>query len=262
MAVAFAPLDGFTTGHLGRLWAEAFSEFDHTEDQPYIKPPAELFGTARAFASLVPFQMIMPSSGRLWLMTPDNTELVQLQRDWFCRNWRRSDAVTATTGSEPSSYPRYDALVARFDDSLIRLMEYTVANGLGSIRPHQCELTYSNHIPINPPLRSMGDISGLLSSVQETTSSSAFLPPTESGRLEISWVMTPGKSRLRMNLQAGQRLTDQQDAFILTLTARGAPETEDHDGVMQFMNTAHEWIVRGFKEITTPAMHDFWQEEK
>ncbi len=50
-----------------------------------------------------------------------------------------------------------------------------------------------------------------------------------------------------------------QPAIQLTLTARGKPEGDGIDGIMQFLDRGHEEIVRGFTSITTPAMHEVWE---
>ncbi|HUE08033.1 MAG TPA: hypothetical protein VMP41_11445, partial [Acidimicrobiales bacterium] len=52
---------------------------------------------------------------------------------------------------------------------------------------------------------------------------------------------------------------DNQPVIALTLLARGAPRTTDATGVVEFLRLGHEWIVRGFADLTTAAMHDEWE---
>jgi len=49
------------------------------------------------------------------------------------------------------------------------------------------------------------------------------------------------------------------EAVQLRLTARGAPDTPDLDGVLAWMDVGREWIVRGFADITSPSAHALWQ---
>jgi hypothetical protein len=50
--------------------------------------------------------------------------------------------------------------------------------------------------------------------------------------------------------------------MIMTLTARGFPirvaETSDIEAAFAFFDLGREWIVKGFKDLTTPAMHKVW----
>jgi hypothetical protein len=45
------------------------------------------------------------------------------------------------------------------------------------------------------------------------------------------------------------------------LTARGEPLTGDLDGVLDFIDLGHEWIVRAFESVTSDVMHDLWEKE-
>jgi len=43
------------------------------------------------------------------------------------------------------------------------------------------------------------------------------------------------------------------------LTVRGAPQTQDSNGVFGLLDKGHEAIVRGFTSITTAEMHKVWE---
>jgi hypothetical protein len=51
--------------------------------------------------------------------------------------------------------------------------------------------------------------------------------------------------------------------FIMNLTARGVPlrakgETE-MEGAFAFFLLGREWIVKGFRDLTTDSMHKAWR---
>jgi hypothetical protein len=46
------------------------------------------------------------------------------------------------------------------------------------------------------------------------------------------------------------------------MIARGKPLSPDVDGALRFLNIGHEWIVRGFTELTTPEMHSKWDRKQ
>ena len=47
--------------------------------------------------------------------------------------------------------------------------------------------------------------------------------------------------------------------LIMNLTARGAPLTDDLDGVLGFLDIGHEAIVTTFDAVTTSEMHTLWE---
>jgi hypothetical protein len=59
--------------------------------------------------------------------------------------------------------------------------------------------------------------------------------------------------RLHATVQSVLRLTDGAQMFVLDLTARG----QIGSGT-DFFDLGREWIVRSFKELTTPEMHKVW----
>jgi hypothetical protein len=65
--------------------------------------------------------------------------------------------------------------------------------------------------------------------------------------------------RLHVSIQPGWRKPDNAPLFVLELTARGAPVGASIEGAGLFFDVGHEWIVRGFKDITTSAMHNAWR---
>jgi hypothetical protein len=59
--------------------------------------------------------------------------------------------------------------------------------------------------------------------------------------------------RLHATVQSVMRLTDGAHMFVFDLTARG----QVGEGTA-FFDLGREWIVRSFKELTTPEMHEIW----
>jgi hypothetical protein len=91
-----------------------------------------------------------------------------------------------------------------------------------------------------------------------------FLPGVEDATLSWRYVIREGKAfvgRLHVSFQPAYHSKGGKDVeiFVLTLTARGKPLGKGIDGAVAFLDLGHEWIVRGFKELTTPAMHQIWQ---
>lgn len=141
LAVAFQPIPNLRTIEFGRLWEDGFrSRFPKVQEQPRIEMATEQFGPL-AGAPPFSFQILeSPLLPRLWFLNEDETQLVQLQNDWFARNWRQMQ-----TGR---NYPHYPQIRGPFEDDLRAVLAHLERHSLGSFKPTQCEITYTNHIPI------------------------------------------------------------------------------------------------------------------
>lgn len=52
---------------------------------------------------------------------------------------------------------------------------------------------------------------------------------------------------------------EETEFLVLELTARGLPAESPLDGMAHWFSRAHEWIVRGFEDLTTPeAQRELW----
>ena len=63
----------------------------------------------------------------------------------------------------------------------------------------------------------------------------------------------------RLHVSVEPRFQDEHPFFRMSLTARGRPAGTDFDGVRRFLDVGREWIVKGFTDFTTEAMHKLWR---
>jgi uncharacterized protein (TIGR04255 family) len=259
LGFAFEPLALLTVAEMGVLWHERFQDFPTSVEQPPYRPPVERFGKARMFPS-VQIDLLPLPQPRLWFMTEDKSEVIQMQRDWFACNWRRRD-ITEPEGMR-SQYPRYRHVRGRFLSAYESFVDFVKAQDLGDVRATQCEIAYVNHIYPEAVWSSHSDIASVLGIVGSQPPSH-FLPTIEQSSLQWSYLITSdGEAVGRLHVQF-QPLFDQRSGepiFVLTLTARGPVHEPSREGVERFLELGHEWIVRGFKEITKPAMWRVWGE--
>ncbi len=247
LSVAFDPLPGLGLIALGDLWATQFRDVFPTvqEHPPYTMPVEPLEGAMPR--SLFSFQVNeTPPLPRLWFLSATGSELVQVQRDWLARNWRKVD------GS--GDYPRYAAMRSSFGDALTRLEAYARDRGFGEVRPTQVEITYVDHI------EGHSDGTAAIADIAERTNlSSASLPAPE--RLIASYLITHDGSeagRLHLEVSPVIRKADHAPLVAITMTARGRPITATHDGVLAFLDVGHEWAHLAFEQLTTGAMQEAW----
>ena len=185
---------------------------------------------------------------RCWFIDEPSRELIQLQRDRFIRNWRKQEPT--------DHYPNYDLLKPKFVDDWGEFTHFLASENLGAPEINQCEVSYINHIVIGEGLASFAEADKAISAIPSQRG--PFLPQPEMTSFEIRYRM-PGAGRLRVQMQPGIRQKDAREIVQLTLTARGRPQSSDLVASLDWFDMGHEWIVRGFADITTPVMHSIWR---
>jgi uncharacterized protein (TIGR04255 family) len=248
LGVQFAPLERFSIPHFGLFWASIRDKYPRQEMKPPLGPEIEEFGGQLGPPTLNLLLTAEPDA-RCWFIDSSGTQLIQVQRDRFIRNWRK-----VSGGDE---YPSYDVLKPRFREDWARFHDFLAREELGRPEINQCEVTYVNHIAQWEGWSSFGEthkvISLLASPIQ------GFLPEPEIVALNNRYLMTDKKGRLHVTLQPAVRRGDGKVVLQLTLTARGRPASSRSEDIISWFDMGHEWIVRGFVDITTTDMHRLWE---
>jgi len=247
LGVQFAPLPGFTVAHLGRFWAEIEDTYPTHEIHPPLGPQMEQF-EGPPTPSQVRVALTAKPRVRGWFIDAAGAELIQVQHDWFVRNWRK------VTGAE--RYPGYEDLKPRFEADWRRFTEFLDRKGLGRPEVNQCEVTYVNDIPQGEGWSSLGEAHRVLSSL--AAPKREFLVEPEVEIVNATYVMPEKKGRLHVVAQPAVRTYDRQVVLQMTLTARGRPASSSEEDVATWLDLGHEWIVRGFADLTTRPMQDRW----
>ncbi len=185
-------------------------------------------------------------------MSPDGVLLVQAQEDRVALNWRRSGL--------PIEYPRYASLRPKFEELIeVSARLLGLADGLeGDL----VELTYVNELDVDqgPTLAAQS----VLTTVKEPDSE--FLPASEDSKWAARWLI-PGPDgapcgRLIASAEPATRQADQRDTYLLTMTAKFPGSVIGSDAILELIDLGHEWIVRGFADLTTKQMQERWGRTK
>jgi uncharacterized protein (TIGR04255 family) len=249
-SVVFSPLTEYTTAHSGLFWHNVRGKYTRAEQREPLVIPPELEAPPTLESALTPPELARLVYPRIWLLTSDGTELIQLQRDVFVRNWRQQ------RGDE--TYPRFPTLFQRFEEDFRAFRHFVREQRLGTIEPSHCELTYVNNI-FTPGGRGSSELGRVL--ITSTMPAKGFLPePDDCGYRSRYSIRTPAGflGRLTVTASPAVRRSDQRELIALNLTVRGRPTGRDDSGIAGFFRIAHEWIVRGFDELTRPEMHAQW----
>lgn len=247
MSVQFDPLTRLTPAHLGLWWSQHRERYPLCEERQPLQPQTEEFGTTAAPSFELRLSGVPPAPA-VWFVREDRTELVQVQRDRFTRNWTRESP-------EASPYPSYTRLLPKFREDLQDFESFVETEGFGRLDVRQVEITYINPIPL--PSGPEG-----LPSVFEPWAgeySERFLPAPEDANIALRWQIGSDAGPIgRLHARVATAIRESDRAVILELTARGKPSSRDIGGAFEFLDVGHEWIVRSFTALTTAEMHLNW----
>ncbi|MGQ0680429.1 MAG: TIGR04255 family protein [Actinomycetota bacterium] len=254
LAVRFQPVEAMSPLTVARLYGTRFEKdgFPQFQEKTAVQMPLEQFGRS---ARIPEFRIEIAESldaRRYWFVNSDQSQLVQIQRDWFARNWRRVADLP---------YPRYPSVREPFHADLEFLDSFLQDQGAGGINPIQCELTYVNELAPMPGVwEKHGDVDQLMR-WWSAGRADQWHPDFEEVHLSIAFIIKieeKAVGRLRLNLVPGYTRAEGSPVYLLTLTARGAPLDQGLAGTMDFLDIGHDWIVRTFDSFTSERLHEIW----
>lgn len=250
LAVAFEtiPLDVYELSDIGR------AAFSASYPDVSVRPPVTPTEEPVSFIPAGPLNFELVTGApqvRLWFRSVDRTQLVQFQDDWISCNWQDADTE--------AEYPKYrDAIRPFFLDNIAALTREVTARGIGEVLPVQCEVSYINHIEPGDLWTGFGDVHRVMKGI---TPFESFLGAPEGVEMAMHFPLLDRggepRGRLHMSLQPAFRATDKEPVLVMTLTGRGRP-LDGNDGVIQFMDLAHDWIVNGFTELVSDEALTAW----
>src|SRR5258708_5333154 len=154
LSIQFASLVNLKGLHLGLFWKQLRKRYPDVSEQPPIQTSFETFGTPQLSRPAFQFQTLLsPPMPRYWFERAGTPDLLQIQHDRIVHNWRMGETAIA--------YPRYEKIKAKFQKECEEFSKWLKGEGLGDIRPNQCELTYTNLIEFEESDRVHADLSKL-----------------------------------------------------------------------------------------------------
>jgi uncharacterized protein (TIGR04255 family) len=249
IGVQFDPLRNLRAAHFGLYWSRIRSEYPSTEDQGPLGTIVEQPEIQPATNVITAVPLAVPPLPRCWFLTEDKTQLIQLQRDRFLRNWRQ------TTGNV--RYPHYDRLARDFQGAWAGFLKFAGEEHLGPVNVNQCELLYVDYIEKGAAWDELGELQRLFPMLcpRET---GAFLPIPEMLTWQLRYKLPDGRGRLHVEMGPTFRGRDMKVVVGLTFTARGAPAGGAPEQIGAWLDLAHEWINRAFGELTSPSAQELW----
>jgi uncharacterized protein (TIGR04255 family) len=256
ISIQFEPLQNLHAAHYGLLWREFRGSYPKTQEHPPLPPVTENFGVHGPFPQGINLSFGLASlMPRCWFLNEDETQLIQIQQDRFIHNWRkREDGAGAT-------YPRYRVLRESFRAELGTFFRFLEREGLGPPKPNQCELVYVNQISLAPAdLADHGDFAKVVTAWHDLED--PLLSRPENVGINARYVMKDQSGgpigRLHVTFSPLFIQGQNEPAYQAQFLGRGAPLGEGLEGVLEFLDKAHEYAIRGFLSMTSPGLQQIW----
>lgn len=250
MALQFAPLKGWSVIHLGLFWDLIRQQYPRYQIQPPISSEIELrlgIRTIAPGASPVDFGENLPV--RAWFFDRSETRLIQLQNNAFIHNWRKT--------AETQPYQHYDVIKPIFQDEWNRFKGFLRDKGLPEPQVWQCEVTYVNHIVRGEGWDTLAELADVIT-FWGNEPSTGFLPAIQAGSFAAVFPMSDGSGHLHVIGQPAVRKSDSKEILQINVSARGKPRSTKTEDVFAWLDLGHDWVVHGFKDVTTQKMHRIW----
>lgn len=240
VGIEFLQLPGLGPVQLVRLhdlWRDAFPKI---QEQPAL-PPASFSTGPIGFQ----FQVSHLPAIRIWMMSDEEDELLQVQNDRLLLNWRR-------TPGDDRQYPRYDHLREVYERVLAEFRERVTASSAGIFRPQTAVVTYVNRFAFEAG-ENLKDAIGVLNSEWNAI-------PNASPEVRIAAaVAEPGDPGSVVGELVATATSDASHGYLEVVTRINI--TESDGDVFRRLDIAHEYCVTGFEKLTTLKMHERWGKE-
>jgi len=245
IGVHFQPIPGYSeaiAGQFRELVQRAYPRFD---TQPRIEPVIESMTNQPVTAPLI---LTPGPRTRVWLVSEDDSTLIQVQDNIFILNWRHRQ----------TAYPRFESLRDEFWNRFQAFRNMLSENGLGRLEISQVEVSYVNWITDRSPEAFL------------TVAGAAELPIEGLGMPEDQMWMARylmrdegvAIARLLVQCQPALRLTEpfvgNGFQFGLTFRSPTPPGVLADERLLELVSLGRSTIVRAFAALTTEAAQEDW----
>ena len=235
IGVRVTPLIRMRAEHVGLFWRRINKEFPNSEQVPPLG------------GDIMPIQGEFVPMPRFWFISNDKARLIQLQRDRFLYNWRKT--------TPDAKYPSYDELIEKFMTHYEHFRSFSRDYDLGDPDLVESELTYLNHLDERSEWLSITDTEKIIKGFSLITGADVFEKPSEINNTNI-FTIGEGGGALSVKLQTVRRRADGKAILIFELTNRGPGEAVIRQGLREWLDHAHVRIVLTFESMTDEGIQD------
>lgn len=233
----FSPLKNLLAPHLGQLWERYKPEYSECQEVAPLAMQIEGSGGSQAELELLE----VPPLPRVWFLEPSGTRLVQIQRERFHHNWRKTNPE--------DEYPRHKRVLEAFNERLETFRSFLSESGLGELQFKQYEMTYVNHILAGSGWNSVADIGKVFPDFSWRARSDRSSEPPEGIHWKTVFTLPEEMGRLHVTIRNATRITDNQPIILFDLTARGFGKESTLEDMGSWFEMAHGRIIRTFDDL-------------
>lgn len=250
LSVLFQPLDGFLAPHLGEIWRELKKEgFVNIAEQPPVISTMENFSKIGGEPELHIGNV--PNLARIWFIHKDDNQIIQVQRDRFTFNWRKTEAE--------QNYPGFSAILEKFAGFYNRFGETIQNMEVGALTPLQYELTYIDQLMRGEGWNNFEDMGKIYNLFMDAQPSDSFWSGAESMVLRASFPIEDLHSRLYLTIGNRVRVSDQRQTLQTDFTMRGFPLNAER-AMRAWFKWAHDRICEKFVRMFTEGIQtQIWE---
>jgi len=238
----FHPPNNLRIPHIGYLWEKFRKDYPQIQHAPPISSAKGQILVDKTIGIPLP---------RVWFINKQDDQLIQFQVNRFYFNWRRREG----------KYPRYEHVIKNFEYVWKTVEKFFNEFELGKLEPEELELSYINHIPKDQGWNTIDDLSEIFSDFIWEKRTDRFLPNPDKIAWQTEYPVQDNKGHLFVNLKQAIRTEDKVPILVLELKMKGIGESTEKEAIREWFDTAHEWIVKGFTDLTTTKIQKIWERE-
>lgn len=239
----FVPRTDILIPHVGEFWVnhlrESYPECTHAA--PVVSPGS--------------VGVTDPETGlplpRVWFIGKDPSRMVQWQQDRLYTNWRQLQ--------EGDQYVRFPSIRLEFDAVLTSYRDFVRERTREELKATGYQLTYVNVIPKGAGWSDMGDLGNVLRDIGWSQEPRFLSRPTKFA-MRFEFALPNQLGKLAVSGDPAKNKNTEDEVYRFELAASASVEVVSHITFDDWLDVAHDQIVRGFKDLTTDRMHkDHWQ---
>ena len=241
LSVLFESLNNLLAPHLGEIWQEfKKSRFVHIVEQPPVVPALEKFPNPIGDTELRIGNV--PELARILFIHEDDSQILQMQRDRFTFNWRKTELS--------QEYPGFSAIFERFEEFYNRFGQTIKNLGIGSVKPLQYELTYIDQLMHGDGWHTLDDMGKIYTMFVDSQQSDSFWAGVEFMNLRTSFPVADLHSRLHLAISNRVKMPEQRHTLQTDFTVRGFPENAEYP-MRTWFKSARDQILEKFASMFT-----------
>ncbi len=242
-SVYFQDISEMHAPQLGAFWDKIRDEYPVIETHMPL-PPISMQQEIQ-FA----LQFMPPQLPRTWFVHKNNSSIIQIQRDRLVFNWRQLPT--------PMKYPSFDVLSVEFISIFNKFNAFCLSEFGNEVELNGLELGYVNIIPLIDESMSTSALNNIFPQIF-CINENKNLKNMVRINCNTQFDLPDNKGHLHLSLNSIQQQEDGTQALRLDLSSKWINPNIAKADLKSWFDTAHEFTVNSFVDITSEQNHKNW----